>query len=190
MIPEKKYKCSGDAFLPSVINKTPNSCYAASYNKPDTETARLQHARYPHEHTARSSHAQRQYNATTSNILTSFGAPYTTPLQVLAVTQEPFLRANTWVYSHKPKVYNRLLGPWCFERKFSNKSFCISLNCNMVLLGRLMHRVLLCKMQFFDFWKLEFEHQREEKLPEIWKQYRTYCESYTYVCCGTGLNLW
>ena len=102
MLPDKKYKCSEDGFLPSVGIKTPKSCYAASYSKPDTETIRLQHARYPHEHITRSGHAQRQYNRAKSSILTSFGPPYRIPLHVLAVTQEPFLRANTWVYSHKP----------------------------------------------------------------------------------------
>lgn len=117
MIPDKKYKCSGDGLLPSLVTKIPNSCYTTAYSKPVTESTRLQHARYPYEHTTRSSHAQRQYNPTKSNILTSFGVPYRTPLHVLAVTQEPFLRANTWVYSHKPKVYNRLLGPWFIGKK-------------------------------------------------------------------------
>ena len=110
MLPEKKYQCSGDGLLPPVTN-TPKSCYSASYNEPNTESIRLQHARYPHEHMRRSCQAQRQYNPQKSNILTSFGAPFRTPLHVLAVTQEPFLKASTWVYSHKPTVYNTLLGP-------------------------------------------------------------------------------
>ncbi|XP_028390912.1 uncharacterized protein LOC114515802 [Dendronephthya gigantea] len=110
MLPALKYKCSGDGLLPSLMTETPRSCYTASYGKPRPKTP-LKHVRYPHEHTVRSSDAQRRYDPKKSTILTSFGAPYTTPLHVLAITQEPFLRANTWVYSHKPKVYNRLLGP-------------------------------------------------------------------------------
>lgn len=112
MIPEEKYKCSGDGWLPSLVTtEIPTSCYASSYNKPFYETYRLRHRRYPHEYATTSSHAQRQFDPKKSTILSSFGAPYRTPLHVLAVTQEPFLPANTWVYSHKPKVYNRLLGP-------------------------------------------------------------------------------
>lgn len=110
MLPALKYKCSGDGLLPSLTTETPRSCYTSSYGKPNAEKP-LKHVRYPHEHTLRSSEAQRHYNPKNPTILTSFGASYRTPLHVLAVTQEPFSRANTWVYSQKPKVYNRLLGP-------------------------------------------------------------------------------
>ncbi|XP_068709656.1 testis-expressed protein 36-like [Montipora capricornis] len=76
------------------------TCYVASFQGvPGADNSRYR--RFPRFHTKKN-HESAPLRTTTTKWFQRPDVPFKTPLNVLAITQEPFLAPNQWAYSYRP----------------------------------------------------------------------------------------
>ena len=76
------------------------SCYTASYQGvPGEDMSKLR--RFPRQH-AEGKPGSAPLATTTTEWFREPDIPHKTPLHVLAISQQPFLRPNKWAYSYRP----------------------------------------------------------------------------------------